>query len=141
MLMEFRQDFNSNKYSRDVYSSLLGKEEDYLHSILIEKENTPHNTFVGVRTTAFQVLTTWPLAEWLIGVYFLTNKYKSLFIIITYTSTLGYSHDILLEIFLCCFNKLHLHFQLHQKIVTDRLQQLIYNVFFKYEIQAFLLNV
>ena len=41
MLMELYPDFNPHKYSRDVYSSLLGKEEDYLHSILIKKRNTP----------------------------------------------------------------------------------------------------
>ena len=34
MLMELCPDY---KYSRDVYSSLLSKKEDYLHSILIEK--------------------------------------------------------------------------------------------------------
>ncbi|GAY57060.1 hypothetical protein CUMW_176510 [Citrus unshiu] len=38
--MEHCPDFNPHKYSRDVYSSFLGKGEDYLHSILIEKENT-----------------------------------------------------------------------------------------------------
>ena len=32
MLMELCPDFNPHKYSRDVYSSLMGKGEDYLHS-------------------------------------------------------------------------------------------------------------
>ena len=41
MLMELCPDFNPHKYSRDVYSLLLGKGEDYLHSILIEEENNP----------------------------------------------------------------------------------------------------
>ena len=40
MLMELYPDFNLHKYSKDVYSSLLGKEEDYLHSILIKERNT-----------------------------------------------------------------------------------------------------
>ncbi|ESR48946.1 hypothetical protein CICLE_v10033255mg [Citrus x clementina] len=41
MLMELYPDFNPHKYSRNVHSSLLGKEENYIHSILIEEENTP----------------------------------------------------------------------------------------------------
>ena len=32
MLMELCPDFNPHKYSKDVYSSLMGKGEDYLHS-------------------------------------------------------------------------------------------------------------
>ena len=39
--MEFCPDFNPHKYLRDIYSSLLGKGEDYFHSILIEEEITP----------------------------------------------------------------------------------------------------
>ena len=41
MLMERCPDFNPHKYSRDAYSSHLGKEEDSLHSNLIEEQNTP----------------------------------------------------------------------------------------------------
>ena len=41
MLMERCSNFNPLKYSRDVYSSYLGKEADCLHSNLIEKKNTP----------------------------------------------------------------------------------------------------
>ena len=41
MLMERCPDFNPHKYSRDVYSSHLGKGEDCLHSNLIEQGNTP----------------------------------------------------------------------------------------------------
>ena len=33
MLMELCPDFNTHKYSRDVHSSLMDKEEDYIHSI------------------------------------------------------------------------------------------------------------
>ncbi|GAY64379.1 hypothetical protein CUMW_233070 [Citrus unshiu] len=39
--MERCPDFNPHKYLRDVYSSHLDKEEDYLHLNLIEEENTP----------------------------------------------------------------------------------------------------
>ena len=39
ILMELCPAFNPHKYSRDVYSSLLDKKKDYLHSILIEEEN------------------------------------------------------------------------------------------------------
>ena len=44
MLIERCPDFNPFKYSRDVYSSHLSKEIDYLHSNLIKKKNTPTNT-------------------------------------------------------------------------------------------------
>ena len=40
MLMERCPDFNPLKYSRNVYSSLLDKRADCLHSNLIEEGNT-----------------------------------------------------------------------------------------------------
>ena len=55
MLMERYPDFNPHKYSRNVYSSLLGKKEDYLHSIFNEGRKYPHHAFVGVRTAALQL--------------------------------------------------------------------------------------
>ena len=66
MLMEVWPDFNPHKYLRNVYSSLLGKEEDYLHSIFNWGKKYLHNTFVGVQTTALQQQS-WPLGQRLSG--------------------------------------------------------------------------
>ena len=41
MLMKHWPDFNPHKYSRDVYSLHLGKEENCIHSNLIEEWNIP----------------------------------------------------------------------------------------------------
>ena len=46
--------FNSLKYSRDVYSSHLSKEVECLHSNLIEERNIPTMHY-GVRTAALQL--------------------------------------------------------------------------------------
>ena len=54
ILMERCPDFNPLKYSRDVYSSHLGKKTDCLHSNLLE-EGRPPQCIVGVRTAALQV--------------------------------------------------------------------------------------
>ena len=48
MLMELCPDFNHHKYSRDVHSSLIGKEENCFHSIFNWGMKYPHNTFVWV---------------------------------------------------------------------------------------------
>ena len=51
ILIERCSNFNPLKYLKNVYSSLLEKRTDCLHSNLIKEKNTPQY-IVGVRTAA-----------------------------------------------------------------------------------------